>query len=632
MNKKLNLLGFLILILSFHSCKQEKTTYLQDQYAQILDITYTPNAETRSTGWFTDQGAWMGFTIPKENNWINGFCGPFSLDHRTWIASAAVHVTYKNKDIKLVHASTNYLPGEIHLVAKSDEGTLTQQLFFVDNQTALLHITSTSNEPLLLSALNWDTGVILGKEQNKVIATHPNGEIVTLTFPESMEIKHNEKNYEVISTSKDFYVEINHFFKEMENGTSVIEYPSLLANAKKLEQESKQRWNNYLSAVLRNDMPDKYNRIAVKSVVTLIANWQSSKGGLLHDGIVPSHAVGYFMGFWAWDTWKTAVAMAKFTPELAKDQIRSMFDYQLIDGMIIDCIYSNPEENNQRDSKPPLAAWAVYEVYKQTNDLAFLKEMYYPLVSYHKWWYDKRDHNQNGICEFGSTDGTLVAAAWESGMDNAIRFDEAEMVQNSTDAWSVNQESVDLNAYLAYEYKLLEKIAKIIDQPLELSVINTDVADYFFDEENGFFFDRRLKDGSFIVEFGCEGYTPFWTGIASQEQMDKAIVHFQDPHQFSTYIPFPTAAANNPKFMPNGYWRGPIWLDQTYFAIKGLRNYGYNELADNYTEQVFERLDGLTESAPIHENYDTHTGGRLKAPHFSWSSAHLLMLYNEYKK
>ena len=67
----------------------------------------------------------------------------------------------------------------------------------------------------------------------------------------------------------------------------------------------------------------------------------------------------------------------------------------------------------------------------------------------------------------------------------------------------------------------------------------------------------------------------------------------RDEKKFSTYIPFPTIAADNPKYNPRGYWRGPIWLDQTYFAISGLRNYGHSDLADEYTRQVFDRLDGL---------------------------------------
>lgn len=69
--------------------------------------------------------------------------------------------------------------------------------------------------------------------------------------------------------------------------------------------------------------------------------------GLLHDGVVPSHAVGYFMGFWAWDSWKHAAALADFAPELAKNQVRAMFDYQMDNGMIIDCIYTDIRETTQ---------------------------------------------------------------------------------------------------------------------------------------------------------------------------------------------------------------------------------------------------------------------------------------------
>ena len=83
-------------------------------------------------------------------------------------------------------------------------------------------------------------------------------------------------------------------------------------------------------------------RIAVKAVTTLISNWRTHRGGLLHEGIIPSHAVGYFVGFWAWDSWRFSAGTAKFDPELAKNNIRAMFDYQQPDGMIIDCIYTDP--------------------------------------------------------------------------------------------------------------------------------------------------------------------------------------------------------------------------------------------------------------------------------------------------
>ena len=106
----------------------------------------------------------------------------------------------------------------------------------------------------------------------------------------------------------------------------------------------------------------------------------------------------------------------------------------------------------------------------------------------------------------------------------------------------------------------------------------------------------------------------------------------EDPRKFATYIPFPTIAADNPKYDANGYWRGPIWLDQTYYAIEAFRNYGEPRKADGYTRRVFDRLQGLSGDAPIYENYDTFTGRPLQASHFSWSAAHLLLLYERYGK
>jgi putative isomerase len=118
--------------------------------------------------------------------------------------------------------------------------------------------------------------------------------------------------------------------------------------------------------------------------------------------------------------------------------------------------------------------------------------------------------------------------------------------------------------------------------------------------------------------------------MASTENALAVTKMIQKPTKFSTYIPFPSVSADHPKLNHDAYWRGPVWIDQAYFGISGIRNYGNKALADQYTDQVFTRLNGLTASEPIHENYDPHTGERLRAPNFSWSSAHLLLLYLEY--
>lgn len=609
------------------------------EFNNILDIAYTPDTLTRCRGWFTDAGSWMGFTLPQKDHWVNGFCGPFSLDmnRRQWMAQSAVTVGYADQaNVIFTPDSTCYFPGELYLSASSEEGKIIQRLNFLDASTALLRIHSDAGKELSLTASQWGKEIQVQTDQNTVIARHPSGEIVALTFTPDVSVKGTDNNYQakINGSEHDTYVAISFYTGEKELSAGLQKAQLALSNPQEGLKANKERWEGYLTKILRKDMKPEYDRIAVKAVVTLISNWRTHRGGLLHEGIVPSHAAYYFVGFWAWDTWRFSAALAKFDPELAKDNIRAMFDYQQPDGMIIDCIYTDPAENNARDSKPPLVSWAVDEIFTHTNDTAFISEMYPQLMAYYKWWYNKRDHNRNGMCEYGSTDGTLAAAAWESGMDNAIRFDDAKMLKNNgaEDAWSMDQESVDLNAYLALECKLLKKFASILGVTFDGSDYSSQVADYFFDKEKGFFFDRRLKDGSFIQEPGCEAYTPLWTEVATADQVKAMLPLLTDTAKFSTYIPFPTVAADNPKYNPRGYWRGPIWLDQTYFAIRGLRNYGYNKMADEYTLQVFDRLQGLKEGAPIHENYGTHTGELLKAPHFSWSSSHLLMLYDDYGK
>lgn len=633
-------LVFTALIVGFIACNESSDNTVESKryhFSKILDIAYTPNSETSSDGWFADAGSWVGYTIPEDQNWVNGFCGPFSLDmtRRQWLAKSAVTVKFAdNADDTFTSDSTNYFPGEIFISAHSPNGSISQSLHFIDASNALLAIKADEDKAIMLTGEGWSDEIKVTTNKNFVTARHPSGETVVLTFNSDVVLEGKPNNYQAVSNDKETHVVISFFTSEKELAVGLQKSSSILNNHRKSLLENEKRWNDYLAKALRSDMSHKYDRVAVKAIVTLMSNWRTHRGALLHEGIVPSHAVGYFVGFWAWDSWKYSAALAKVHPELAKNNIRAMFDYQLPDGMIIDCIHTDSSENNARDSKPPLISWAVDEIFTHTKDTAFVREMYPQLMDYYNWWYTKRDHDKNGMCEFGSTDGTLEAAAWESGMDNAIRFDDAKMLKNDPyeDAWSLDQESVDLNSYLALESKLLKKFSSLLGVTFDAPDYSDRVADYFFDNENNFFFDRRLDGGSFINEMGCEAYTPLWTKVATSEQVAKMLPILQDTAKFSTYIPFPTIAADNPKYDPKGYWRGPIWLDQTYFAIRGLRNYGYTKLADEYTLQVFDRLQGLTEDAPIHENYGTHTGERLKAPHFSWSSSHLLMMYEEYGK
>ena len=434
-----------------------------------------------------------------------------------------------------------------------------------------------------------------------------------------------------------------------------IKVDAVLGNTAERFAQSATRWEGYLNNALTNTKADeKEQRLAVKAIQTLHTNWRSPYGFLEKDGVTPSYTAPWFAGgIWPWDSWKHVYALAHINPDLAMNNVRAMFDYQVNDkdqlrpqdsGMLIDVVFPNIEPDrklkpfnddeerhlrhlghydggnwNERNTKPSLASWSVWEVYqglieqkRETEARAWIEEMYPKLVSYHQWWYKNRDHNGNGIVEYGATmhpihndemgglkfsvpaelpgisddlDGKLKdenncrfipekkgknnivtsvakydcastglyeemadwggtaieipaqdGAAWESGMDNAARFgfisedqlkayannaygyitDEAERLQKARADWtprffqntddkgnklgySIDQESVDINSYLAREKELLADMAILLGKgsaaeqfKADAEQIKTYINTYMYDDKSGFYYDLEI--------------------------------------------------------------------------------------------------------------------------------------------
>ncbi|MDO5600998.1 MAG: trehalase family glycosidase, partial [Lachnospiraceae bacterium] len=475
---------------------------------------------------------------------------------------------------------------------------------------------------------------------------------------------------------------------------------AMLADGAGCFDANAERWNGYLATVEKDDVQigSQYKNAAVKSIETLMTNYMSAAGDLIHGGVVPSMSYKWFIGLWAWDSWKQVVGLSHFNPELAKENVRTIFDYQIQAddevrpqdvGGIVDCIFFNkgPERGgdggnwNERNSKPPLAGWAVYNAYKESQDIEFLKEIYPKLAAYHNWWYTNRDIDGNGIAEYGamvhdahyqyddngeimldengealvSPEAVIEAAAWESGMDNAPRFDISGngpedvgtlvyKVKNDAGeviGYTINQESVDLNAYLyaekgfltfmANELGLAEDAAKYTEEAAAVKeYINTQM----FDEETGFYYDLQInEDGSekkLLVNRGkgSEGWLPLWAKVATPEQGDKVVASMLDTEKFNTSVPLGVTSKDNDMFNPNKYWRGPVWMDQAMFGAEALQNYGYSEEAKELVTKMFVNAEGLLSDGPIRENYNPLTGAGLHTKNLSWSAAAFYLLYH----
>ncbi|MER5495907.1 trehalase family glycosidase [Streptomyces sp. NPDC002561] len=682
-------------------------------YADVLDLRGTPTTAQPGDGddnnpvtVFADRGAWHAYALPEngDTDAYGGFSGPLYIaqEYPWWLSKSfsRIRLTERGSTLDLAGGGEPHLtslPGRLRQSYDLGRGLrLTLELRFATDRSALVRAEVRNTGPATrtlgaewtgsllrpadrpmrdapsLTATRSGVGVGFAKVRETWDYLTDGTERFDVTHREAVRTTVDGDTYRTEAVrpvtlapgrSHSFDWTESYTFTAAEHTKERAKVRAVLARPGAVVSAADTRWRGYVAGVTRG-VPADRRRTAVKSLETLVTNWRSAAGQIKHDGITPSISYKWFTGgIWAWDTWKQAVGTARFAPGLAESQIRAMFDWQVRPdsatrpqdaGMIPDVIfYNDPSRGggnwNERNSKPPLAAWAVWKVYEKSGNRAFLREMYPKLAAYQSWWYRNRDHDRDGLAEYGATvdaandspEQQRLAAAWESGMDNAPRFDAAlgtgVVANRAADGTllghSLTQESVDLNAYLAADQGYLARIAGTLGRTADAerwkrrsAATSAAVRTTMYDPADGWFHDIALDTGARLTARGrgIEGAVPLWTGTASDAQARAVRDVLTDPAEFATTVPFPTVAKSSTYFSPTAYWRGPVWLDQAYFALGGLRRYGYDKDADALRDRLVTHAAGLADDGPIMENYDPTTGAPLNAPGFSWSAALLL--------
>lgn len=765
----------------------------------ILDIDKDKNQEMNP---LFDLGSWHGLLLPSEPSDYAAFTGPLILvqEYPVFLSNKLDQLTITNLDsgqaIALESAKTTLrsLPGVLYQRYELPELTLTLELRFVTNKTALVKTTVENTtdteanwkltwqgdilkqwsptESFAKHFPHWDSKIVIDSyqlryefvntapEDEQVITVTPNYEIhrsiPTQTSVEALAYTAESQPIKVAPhSSYTLFSAYSYTQSAQEKQDEQAKIGDALANGEQALQKSQARWEGYLQTGLNNVKADNdKQRIAIKSIETLIGNWRSPSGEIKHDSIAQTSTNFQFNGIQASSGWKEAVALSYIEPELAKNTIRSIFDFQVTDkstvrpqdsGMIVDTIYyqlTSPNDAempdyHDRNTNPPLASWAVWKIYTRTQDKKWLGEMYPLLERYHKWWYRNRDHNQNGLVEYGATlhplhnnskgeirftaqsalksllkqchyvkpeqfncQGLALynkilasgqyrgldvpiqhAAIREAGMVNPARFGfipeslllhysqthyqsdnikgkkdwqvtflpnrvKEEEGKNTLVGYSINQESVELNAYLYQEKSILADIADKLGDTVHAQhhrdaaeKLKQQINQCFFDSKTGYYYDRQISEhdkpdangctGTLLVKRGkgAEGWAPVWTHVADKEKADAVIKNLLDDKQFNTFVPFPTLALTNPAFDPKEELLSAVFLDQVFFATQGMKAYGYQKEADELIDKIWKNAQGLSEKGTIKESYHPVTGEMQGASNFSRSAATTYLLY-----
>ncbi len=356
-------------------------------------------------------------------------------------------------------------------------------------------------------------------------------------------------------------------------------------------------------------VPETYQKAAELAWFLLWNCLVPPGGALTRPAIYMSKA--WMNGIWAWDNCFNALAVAHADPALAWDQIRLFFDHQESHGMIPDVI--NDLEPVFGFNKPPVYGWAIsklLQIQGEKKALPYLNEIYKPLTRLAEWWYTYRDFDGDGMPQYHHGN--------DSGWDNATVFDQGCPV-----------EGADLAAFLVLQCEGISHIAALLnhrkaarrwhersqtqlDQLVQLQV------------KKGRFFSPRDGETTAPETHSLISTIPVILGERLPPKVRRRLVEELSPEgPFLTPYGLASEAPSSEKYIPDGYWRGPIWAPSTYLIFDGLAAVGEVTLADT----IAERFCNMCLRSPgFWENYDALTGQGLRCPGYSWTASVFLLL------
>lgn len=272
----------------------------------------------------------------------------------------------------------------------------------------------------------------------------------------------------------------------------------------------------------------------------------------------------------------------------------------------------------------PILAWAELESYRMTGDSTRLRLVWEPLVHYYR-----------AFQTFLRQGNGLYITDW-AGMDNSPR--NPYLNQGGT--------GVDISAEMVLFARNLAEIAVHLHKGREAAAFLKDaekltnlINSHMWDQQSRFYFDLTL-DGKLVQVKTVAAYWTLLARVASPEQASRLVSELQNPQTFGRLDPVPTCAANEPGYYAcGGYWRGAVWAPTNTMVIRGLENYGYDDLARSIALRHLEIVaDVFAKTGTIWENYapDSDEPGRntdssLVAKDFvGWSGIAPILYFLEY--
>jgi len=254
--------------------------------------------------------------------------------------------------------------------------------------------------------------------------------------------------------------------------------------------------------------------------------------------------------------------------------------------------YPNPTPQLANNT---MALWHCYQI---THDKALLADCYPLLVRHVRWLETKQNHTPNGPL-----------------MDIGYNIDYGPpSLYDSPTIWP------DVQFFLVDHYRKLGRIATVIGKPRKEIAEWTDKANrlaeairkHMWDDKIGTFWCVSDKLAFKRVASPIE-FHGMATGVPSPEQARRLLTRLKDPAKYapSAKYPYglPSAPFDSPLFVVKDSWSGTIWPIQTYYTVRGLVDYGYQDEAVALATNLYGMMArNYRETGTIWEQYDPRNG------------------------
>ncbi len=328
-------------------------------------------------------------------------------------------------------------------------------------------------------------------------------------------------------------------------------------------------------------------------------------------GIYPSPFK--YRGVWSWDGPFHALAVARWDPALAREQLTILLDRQQPGGALPDVVMEDGTVVTEF-GKPPVLPWALRLVDDLAPDRAYLAEVYPKLAALEEHWMNDRGGREDGLFHYGGGN-----PKFESGWDTSVRWD-----RGCDNLWAV-----DANCYMVMLYESMAALAGRLGRPEDQAKWQTRgeelgrrIDQVLWNETAGAYMDRNRKTREFNGVFSPASFMPLFVKISGRDRAARLAKLAADPAKFHPGLP--SVSYDHPAFRSGDYWRGPTWLNVAYFALKGLKNYGFASLAEDIRETLLGWCDRNKDH--LWEYYDSRTGQGLGAPQYGWTGTFLIEL------